>query len=96
MELCRGREVDNMDICLKDSNKGWRYEWFTLENYNNSLPNGSLCLEGSTDLESTEITALMIKIANIKGRGLIAQAVVIDFVYCNIQPLKDQVYHAYL
>jgi hypothetical protein len=51
-----------------------------LENCNNSLPNGSLCLEGPTDLESTEITALMTKIANIKGRGLIAQAVVIDFV----------------
>lgn len=105
LELRRGRKVDYLDVPLKENNKGWRYECLTLENHNNSLPARSgrqpdvrlaSWIEGPTDLESTEITALMTEIANLKDRGLTAQVVVIDFVCCNIQPLKDQVYPAYL
>jgi hypothetical protein len=32
----------------------------------------------------------------IKDRGLTTEAVVVDFVFKNIQPLKDRVYSAYL
>jgi hypothetical protein len=53
-------------------------------------------VEEQTDFESTEITALMNETASLKGEDLIAQAVVIDFMYYNIQSLKGQVYPAYL
>jgi hypothetical protein len=32
----------------------------------------------------------------LKDRGLTAKAVVVDFVFKNIQPLKDRVYPTYL
>jgi hypothetical protein len=32
----------------------------------------------------------------LKERGLTAEAVVVDFVFKNIQPLKDRAYPAYL
>ena len=38
LELRRGRKVEDLDIPLKDSIKGWRLEWFTMENHNKSLP----------------------------------------------------------
>jgi hypothetical protein len=38
LELCRGRKVEYLDIPLKDSIKGWRLGWFTMENHNKSLP----------------------------------------------------------
>jgi hypothetical protein len=38
LELRRGRKVEYLDIPLKDSIKGWRLEWFTMENHNKSLP----------------------------------------------------------
>jgi hypothetical protein len=41
MELRRGRKVKYLDIPLKDSIKGWRLEWFTMENHNKSLPSRS-------------------------------------------------------
>lgn len=39
---------------------------------------------------------MLAKIANLKDRGLIAEAFVIDFVFKNIQPLKDKLHLAYL
>jgi hypothetical protein len=53
-------------------------------------------VEEQTDFESTEITALMNETTSLKGEDLIAQVVVIDFMYYNIQSLKGQVYPAYL
>jgi hypothetical protein len=38
--LHRGRKVEYLDIPLKDSIKGWRLEWFILENHGDSLPLG--------------------------------------------------------
>jgi hypothetical protein len=38
LELRRGRKIEYLDIPLKDSIKGWRLEWFTMENHNKSLP----------------------------------------------------------
>jgi hypothetical protein len=32
------RKTDYLDIPLKDSIKGWRLEWFIVENHGNSLP----------------------------------------------------------
>jgi hypothetical protein len=38
LELRWGRKVEYLNIPLKDSIKGWRFEWFTMENHNKSLP----------------------------------------------------------
>jgi hypothetical protein len=38
LEMRRGRKADYLDIPLKDSIKGWRLEWFIVENHGNSLP----------------------------------------------------------
>jgi hypothetical protein len=38
LELHRGTKVEYLDIPLKDSIKGWRLEWFTMENHKKSLP----------------------------------------------------------
>jgi hypothetical protein len=105
LELRRGRKVEYLDIPLKDSIKGWRFEWFTMENHNKSLPARSTrqldvqvpsWVEAPTDLEVAEAKILLAEIAGLKDRGLTAEAVVIDFVFKNIQPLKDRVYLAYL
>jgi hypothetical protein len=40
LEMCRGRKTEYLDIPLKDSIKGWRLEWFIVENHSNSLPPG--------------------------------------------------------
>jgi hypothetical protein len=39
---------------------------------------------------------LLAEICSLKDGGLTAEAVVADFVFKNIQPLKDRVYPAYL
>jgi hypothetical protein len=43
-----------------------------------------------------EAGALLAKVGLLKERGLTAEAVVADFVFKNIQPLKDRAYPAYL
>jgi hypothetical protein len=47
-------------------------------------------------LEVTEAKVLLAEICLLKERGLTAKAVVADFVFKNIQPLKDRAYPAYL
>jgi hypothetical protein len=44
----------------------------------------------------TEAKVLLAKICLLKDRGLTTEAVVADFVFKNIQPLKDIIYPAYL
>lgn len=46
--------------------------------------------------EVAEAKVLLAEICSLKDRGLTAEAVVADFVFKNIQPLKDRVYPAYL
>ena len=46
--------------------------------------------ESPTDLEITEAKVLLAEICLLKERGLTAEAVVADFVFKNIQPLKDR------
>jgi hypothetical protein len=101
----RGRKADYLDIPLKDSIKGWRLEWFIMENHENSLPPRSgrqsdvrtpSWTESPTDQEVTEAGALLAEVGLLKERGLTAEAVVADFVFKNIQPLKDRAYSAYL
>jgi hypothetical protein len=53
-------------------------------------------VESPTPLEVTEARVLLAKIYLLKERGLTAEAVVADFVFKNIQPLKDRAYPAYL
>jgi hypothetical protein len=105
LEICRGRKVEYLDIPLKDNIKGWRLEWFTMENHNKSLPPRSgrqpdvqtpSWTEAPTDLELAESRVLLAKICALKDRVLTAKAVVADFVFKNIQPLKDKVYPTYL
>jgi hypothetical protein len=44
----------------------------------------------------TEARVLLAEICLLKERGLTAEAVVADFVFKNIQPLKDRAYPTYL
>jgi hypothetical protein len=37
LEMRRGRKTEYLDIPLKDSIKGWRLEWFIVENHGKSL-----------------------------------------------------------
>lgn len=53
-------------------------------------------IEVPTDLELAEARILLAKISSLNDRGLTAEAVVIDFVFKNIQPFMDRVYLAYL
>jgi hypothetical protein len=52
--------------------------------------------ESPTDQEVAEAGALLAEVGLLKERGLTAEAVVADFVFKNIQPLKDRAYPAYL
>jgi hypothetical protein len=105
LEMRRGRKTEYLDIPLKDSMKGWRLEWFIVENHGKYLPPRSgrqpdvrapSWTESPTDLEITEARVLLAEIGLLKERGLTAKAVVADFVFKNIQPLKDRAYPAYL
>jgi hypothetical protein len=105
LELQRGRKVEYLGIPLKDNIKGWRFGWFTMETHNNSLPARSgrqpdvritNWIEGPTNSKETEARVLLAVIANLKDRGMTIEAVVVDFVFKNIQPLKDRVHPAYL
>jgi hypothetical protein len=105
LELRRGRKVEYLDIPFKVSIKGWHFEWFTMENQNKSLParygrqhdvRVSSWIEAPTDSEVAEAKILLAEVAGLKYRGLIAETMVIDFVFKNIKPLKDRVYSAYL
>jgi hypothetical protein len=37
---CELGDASHLDIPLKDNIKGWRLEWFIVENHGNSLPHG--------------------------------------------------------
>jgi hypothetical protein len=76
-----------------------------VENHGKSLPPRSgrqpdihapSWIESPTDLEITEAKVLLAEICLLKERGLTAEAVVADFVFKNIQPIKDRAYPAYL
>jgi hypothetical protein len=105
LEMRRGRKTEYLDIPLKDSIKGWCLEWFIVENHGKSLPPWSgrqpnvrapSWIESPTDLEITEAKVLLAEICLLKERGLTTEAMVADFVFKNIQPLKDRAYPAYL
>ena len=100
----RGRKTEYLDIPLKDNIKGWHLEWFIVENHYKSLPPWSgrqpdvrtpSWVESPTALE-VEARVMLAEICLLKERGLTAEAVVADFVFKNIQPLKDRAYPAYL
>jgi hypothetical protein len=93
LEMCRGRKTEYLDIPLKDSIKGWRLEWFIVENHCKSLPPRSgrqpdvrtpSWVESLTSLEVIEARVLLAEICLLKERGLTAKAVVADFVFKNI------------
>jgi hypothetical protein len=104
LEMRRGRKTEYLDIPLKDNIKGWRLEWFIVENHGKSLPRAgrqldvrtSSWVESPTALEVTEARVLLVEIYLLKERGLTSEAVVADFVFKNIQPLKDKAYPTYL
>jgi hypothetical protein len=105
LEMHHGRKTEYLDIPLKDSIKGWRLEWFIVENHGKSLPPRSgrqpdvrapSWIESPTDLEIIEARVLLAEVCLLKERGLTAEAVIADFVFKNIQPLKDRAYLAYL
>jgi hypothetical protein len=99
LELRRERKTEYLDIPLKDSIEGWRLEWFIVENHCKSLPPRSgrqpdvrtpRWVESLTPSEITEAKVLLAKICMLKDRGLTAEVVVADFIFKNIQPLKDR------
>jgi hypothetical protein len=101
----RRRKTEYVDIPLKDIIKGWRLEWFIVETPCESLPPRSgrqpdvrtpSWVESRTPLEVTEARVLLAEICLLKEKGLTAEAVVADFVFKNIQHLKDRAYPAYL
>ncbi|KAJ1255531.1 hypothetical protein BS78_K192200 [Paspalum vaginatum] len=105
LELRRGRKLVYLDIPLKDSNRGWPSEWFYMTNHANSLParsgrqpNSKLGSweEAPTTEEMAEVEILLNDISDLKDNGLTAHAIIIDFIFQNIQPTKDRVYPAYL
>jgi hypothetical protein len=105
LEMRRGRKTKYLDIPFKDNIKEWRPEWFIRENHGKSLPPRSgrqpdvrtpSWIESPTALEVTEAKVLLAEVCLLKERGLTAEAVVADFVFKNIQPLKDRAYPAYL
>jgi hypothetical protein len=105
LEMRSGRKSEYLDIPLKDSIKGWRLEWFIVENHGNSLPPQSgrqpdVCtpswIESPTDLDVAEAEALLAEVGLLKEKGLTTEAVVADFVFKNIQPLKDRAHPTYL
>jgi hypothetical protein len=53
-------------------------------------------IESPSDLEITEAKVLLAEICLLKERDLTAEAMVADFVFKNIQQLKDRAYPAYL
>jgi hypothetical protein len=105
LELRRRRKSEYLDIPLKDSIKGWCLEWFIEENHCKSLPPRSgrqpdvrtpSWVESPTPSKVTEAKVLLAEVCLLKDRGLTAKLVVADFVFKNIQPLKDRAYPAYL
>jgi hypothetical protein len=105
LEMRRGRKTEYLSIPLKDSIKGWRLEWFIIENHGNSLPprsgrqpdvRASSWTESPIDLDIVEARVLLGEVGLLKEKGLTAEAVVVDFVFKNIQPLKDRSYLTYL
>jgi hypothetical protein len=52
--------------------------------------------ESPIDLEVAKAGALLAEVGLLKERGLTAEAVVADFIFKNIQSLKDRAYPAYL
>jgi hypothetical protein len=53
-------------------------------------------VESPTFSEVAEAKVLLAEICSLKDKGLTAEAMVADFIFKNIQPLKDRVYPAYL
>jgi hypothetical protein len=49
-------------------------------------------IESLTPSEITEVKVLLVEVFLLKDRGLTAEVVVADFVFKNIQPLKDRAY----
>jgi hypothetical protein len=87
------KKIEYLDIPLKDSIKGWRLEWFIVENHGKSLPprsgrqpdvRASSWIESPTDLEVAKARVLLAEVGLLKERGLTAEAVVTDFVFKNI------------
>jgi hypothetical protein len=102
LEMRRRRKTKYLDIPLKDNIKGWRLEWFIVENHGKSLPPRSgrqpdvrtpSWIESPTALEVTEAKVLLAEVCLLKERGLTAEVVAADFVFRNIQPVKDRHTH---
>jgi hypothetical protein len=78
LEMRRGRKTDYLDIPLKDNIKGWRLEWFIMENHRNYLPpwlgrqpdvRTPSWTESPTDQEVAEAGALLAEVGLLKEKG---------------------------
>jgi hypothetical protein len=105
LEMRHGRRMEYLDIPLKDSIKRMALRvvhygkpWQVPPPRSGRQPDvrAPSWIESPTDLETTEAKVLLAEICLLKERGLTAEAVVADYVFKNIQPLKDRAYLAYL
>jgi hypothetical protein len=51
---------------------------------------------GPTDSKVAEAKTMLAEVSGLKDRGFTAEVMVLDFVFKNIQPLKDRVHSSYL
>jgi hypothetical protein len=103
LEMRRGRKTDYLYIPLKDSIKAPRVVYrgepreFPPPRSGRQPDVRTLSwTESPTDLEVAEAGALLAEVGLLEERGLTAEAVVTNFVFKNIQPLKDIAYPTYL
>ena len=103
-EMMKDRRSVYLNTNLKDTNKGWHAEWFVMVNHHDSIPPPSgqkpdpetkAWEEAPTEEEIVEVNILLKEIQALKEKGLTAHAIVIDFVFRNIQPLKERMCPAY-
>lgn len=99
----QGRAEEYFKLLFFSSVKFWQNEWFIVENHNSSIPKTEGSIAQSNDAwtamppreEGDQIAQLLERIQALKASGLTATAVAIDFVYKNIQPLKDRDHSAF-
>lgn len=85
------------DLQLKEFNKGWHSESFVIANQHPELPPrtgfGSVAVpewsNQPTLEEQVQVNELLVKIADLKTRGLMAGAISLNFCQRLTQPIKD-------
>lgn len=84
------------DLQLKESHKGWHAEWFLIANRKLELPprtgfgpvSVSEWQNQPTSEGQVQVNELLVRIADLKARGLTPTAIGINFCQSATQPIK--------